>query len=112
MQISPRLSSRGIELTQRCVQRRQPTPSRPIHSGSNTHPACAITSRVVDSCGAPFRGSYATSVELDAVFGVGAIVGLVYWLDRDESYERRDADASGRCPPVWGVVGAAAGFSW
>ena len=54
-----------------------------------------MTSRAVDSCGTTFWVSYATRVELDAVLGVGAIVGLEYWLECDESYERRVEGVSG-----------------
>ena len=54
-----------------------------------------MTSRAVDNCGTTFWVSYATRVELDAVFGVGGIVGLEYWLDRDDSYERRVEGVSG-----------------
>lgn len=69
-------------------------------------------SRVVDRGTGAFWVSYATSVELDALCGVGrGIVGVENWLERDESYERRVADASREHAPMLGDAGATAGFS-
>lgn len=101
MQISPRLSSREIELGQHCERPGQRTPAHVMRSGtSNTHPACVTASRAVDGR-EPLRASYATSVSLDAVFGVGvgATVGEEHSLAAcDESNDVRDVDVCDEHP--------------
>ncbi len=60
----------------------QRTSAETLRSG--TYPAWATTSRSVDGSKL-LCASYATSVSLDALLGVGATVGMELWLELEDS---------------------------
>ena len=70
---------------------------------ASTYPACASSSRLVDCRAKGLWASYATSVSLDALLGVGATVGAEHTLERVDAIEKRFLDACGEHSDTEGV---------
>ena len=71
---------------------------------ASTYPACASSSRLVDCRAKVLWASYATSVSLDALLGVGpATVGAEHTLECVDGMEKRVLDACGEHSDAEGV---------